>query len=98
MIRSFDDTGTEDIFKRVASKLARKTLPANLHKSAKRKLEMIHFSTNIKDLKSPPGNHPEKLDGDLAEYWSIRVNDQWRIVFQWSVSFADKVQIIDYHK
>ena len=98
MIRSFGDTGTADIFNRVASKQARKTLPAALWKSAKRKLEMIHFSTNVRDLKNPPGNHLEKLEGDLANYWSIRVNDQWRIIFQWSISFADKVQIIDYHK
>ena len=88
MIRSFGNPATEDIFNRVDSKQARRLLPVDLHKVAKRKLEMVHYAISVKDLKNPPGNHLEKLEGKLEGYWSVRINDQWRIIFVWDVSFS----------
>ena len=97
MIRCFRDSGTEGIFKRLESKEARRVLPVNLHRIAKRKLEMIHFAVTINDLRNPPGNHLEKLVGNLRDWWSIRINDQWRVVFKWANDAAEGVYIVDYH-
>lgn len=58
---------------------------------------MIHKSINLKDLRTPPGNRLEKLSGDRAGQWSIRINDQWRICFEWHDEDAYDVEITDYH-
>ena len=58
---------------------------------------MINNSQNLKDLKIPPSNHLEKLKGDLKGYYSIRINDKWRIIFSWSSGNAYEVEIADYH-
>ncbi|GIV63832.1 MAG: type II toxin-antitoxin system RelE/ParE family toxin [Chloroflexota bacterium] len=63
----------------------------------KRKLNMLHAATTLKDLKSPPGNHLEKLTGERQGQWSIRVNDQYRICFRWQNGDAYDVEITDYH-
>ncbi len=65
---------------------------------ARRKLRMLNNSQNIIDLKIPPSNNLEKLKGALREYHSIRINDQWRIIFKWNNGNASEVEIIDYHK
>ena len=64
---------------------------------ARRKLLMVNNAGRLEDLKSPPGNRLEALKGELAGKHSIRINDQWRIVFRWTANGPDEVEIIDYH-
>jgi len=59
---------------------------------------MLNNSLDINDLRTPPANRLEKLSGSLSEFYSIRINDQWRIIFKWSEGHAFEVQIADYHK
>ncbi len=94
MIRSFGDKETEKIWKGEYSK----KLPANIQPIARRKLRMINNALDINDLRIPPGNRLEKLSGSLEGFWSIRINIQWRIIFQWADNHSHEVQIIDYHK
>ena len=93
-IRSFKDRDTEIFFEK--GTLPRKKGWAHTSKSAKRKLDMLHYSKSIKDLKSPPNNRLESLKGKLKGYYSIRINDQWRIIFKWDKEPYD-VKIVDYH-
>lgn len=74
-----------------------KGLPNEIQNIARRKLRMINNSVNIADLRIPPANRLEKLSGKLKDYYSIRINDQWRIIFQWNAGNATDVEIIDYH-
>jgi proteic killer suppression protein len=78
-------------------KKAFRSIPQNIHAAAIRKLDMLNAAAFLDDLKSPPGNRLEALEDDLLGFHSIRVNDQWRIVFRWQGSDAFEVQIIDYH-
>lgn len=71
--------------------------PIEIQKIGRRKLRMLHNSQNIADLRIPPSNRLEKLSGNLNDYYSIRINDQWRIIFQWDNGQASEVEIIDYH-
>ncbi len=66
-------------------------------KIALKKLDMIDYANSLEDLRQPPGNRLERLKGDLHGYYSIRINDQWRIIFRWSENGATEVEIIDYH-
>ncbi len=66
-------------------------------RAAKRKLEAVHAAHRLEDLRVPPANRLEKLRGDLKEYHSIRVNDQWRVIFRWQDGDAHGVRIVDYH-
>jgi proteic killer suppression protein len=68
-----------------------------LQEIARRKLRMLNNSQNIMDLQIPPSNKLEKLKGNLKGYHSIRINDQWRIIFKWINGNAEKVEILDYH-
>lgn len=72
-------------------------IPIEIQQIARRKLRMIHNSINIADLRIPPSNRLEKLSGNLRGYYSIRINDQWRIIFQWKNKSALQVEIKDYH-
>ena len=72
-----------------------KELPNVIQEIARRKLRMLNNSIDIKDLMIPPSNRLEKLKGELKEYYSIRINDQWRIVFMWEKGNASDVKIID---
>jgi proteic killer suppression protein len=93
MIRSFADEQTERLFNRLpVKKLARP-----LQRAALRKLVLLDAAEALDDLRVPPGNRLEKLAGDRAGQYSIRVNDQWRICFQWSDRDAYEVEITDYH-
>jgi proteic killer suppression protein len=74
-----------------------KSLTTDLQEIARRKLRMLSNSQNIMDLQVPPSNRLEKLKGNLKEYYSIRVNDQWRIIFKWDKGNAADVEILDYH-
>lgn len=97
MIISFADQATSDIFNGIESKQARKRLPIEFWKSACRKLDQIDSIIALEELKVPPGNRLEKLQGDRENQMSIRINDQYRICFTWSEVGAVNVEIIDYH-
>ena len=93
MIVSFGDKTTQKIWdgERV------KGFSTNIQDVARRKLRMLNNSVDIKDLMIPPSNRLEKLKGRLKDFYSIRVNDQWRIIFRWDNGNAYDVQLIDYH-
>lgn len=74
-----------------------KRLPKELQEIARRKLRMLNNSQNLTDLRVPPANRLEKLKGNYKNYYSIRINDQWRIIFKWNNGNASEVEIIDYH-
>jgi len=71
--------------------------PLEIQSIGRRKLRMINNSQNIQDLTIPPSNRLEKLKGQFKDYYSIRINDQWRIIFRWDNGNASDVEIIDYH-
>ncbi len=97
MIRSFRDSGTEDLFNGHNSKAARKTCPVSLQSIAVRKLDQLDSAETLDDLRIPPGNRLESLSGDLSGRFSIRINQQYRVCFEWTSSGPDDVEIIDYH-
>ena len=97
MIKSFRGTATEDIFDGTQSKAARKALPIVLHLKAHRLLDLINGAASLNDLAIPPGNRLEPLKGDRKGFHSIRINDQYRIVFRWLGADAEEVEIVDYH-
>jgi proteic killer suppression protein len=97
MIVSFGDRATEDLFhNRPTSRALR--FPRDVIDAAMVKMDMLNGSASVLDLRSPPGNRLEALKGDLKGYHSIRVNDQWRLVFRWEDNNAHGVRLIDYHK
>ena len=93
MIKSFSNKETEKIWNGIQSK----KLPSEIQNVARRKLRMINNAQNITDLRIPSANHLEKLSGNLSGLYSIRINNQWRILFNWENDNAYEVQIIDYH-
>jgi toxin HigB-1 len=94
MINTFGSKETEKIWKgeRV------KNLPLEIQHIGRRKLRMLNNSHNLVDLRVPPSNKLEKLSGKMNDLYSIRINDQWRIVFRWEDGIANEVTILDYHK
>ena len=96
MIESFGNALAEDLFEHKNSK-ATKAFPPELRRAARRKLQYLHEAADLRDLKAPPGNRLEGLKGDCKGFHSIRINDQWRVVFRWSGGNAFDVQIVDYH-
>jgi proteic killer suppression protein len=93
VIKTFKDAETQKIYQRERSR----KLPSDIQQVALRKLRMINNAININDLRVPPANHLEKLSGDKEGKYSIRINDQWRICFEWKNSDAFNVEIADYH-
>ena len=93
MIKSFKDAEAERIFRRERSR----KLPPEIQPVALRKLRMLNNAQTLNDLRVPPANRLEKLSGDRAGQHSIRINDRWRICFEWRGSDAYKVEIVDYH-
>lgn len=93
MIISFGSKDTEKVWQgeRVAK------WPTEIQQIGRRKLRMLNNSQNIADLRVPPSNRLEKLSGNLKDYYSIRINDQWRIIFKWETAQASAVEITDYH-
>jgi proteic killer suppression protein len=93
MIISFGDKQTQKIWEgeRV------KGLSTEIQELARRKLRMLNNSNDLNDLMIPPSNRLEKLKGDLKEFYSIRINNQWRIIFKWKNNNAELVETIDYH-
>ncbi|MBK9165556.1 MAG: type II toxin-antitoxin system RelE/ParE family toxin [Acidobacteria bacterium] len=97
MIASFADKATEDIFNGVNSTAARRRLPKGLWKVAFRKLDQVDSATVLNDLRVPPGNMLEALKAERFGQHSIRINDQYRICFEWTPNGAEQVEIVDYH-
>ena len=93
MIKTFASKETEKLFLREASR----TLPTDIQRKARLKLEILDAAEKIDDLKVPPGNRLEKLSGDRQGQHNIRINDQWRICFVWKAGDAYSVEIVDYH-
>lgn len=96
MIASFRDPATEALFHGERGKAIRR-LPPEIRSAAVRKLDMLNAARELGDLRAPPGNRLEALKGDLRGMHSIRVNDQWRVVFRWEAGDAHDVEIVDYH-
>jgi proteic killer suppression protein len=97
MILGFADAETEAIYNGSGGKSVRRLLPKELWPLARRKLDRVNAAADVKDLRDPPGNRLESLKGDLAGFFSIRINDQYRIVFRFSGGNAAEVRIADYH-
>ena len=93
MIHSFADRDTERLFRREPVR----RFPGELQRTMLRKLGLVDAAENLEDLRVPPGNRLEKLRGRRAGQHSIRINDQWRICFQWKDGNAYDVEIVDYH-
>jgi proteic killer suppression protein len=93
VIKTFKDAETEKIYQRERSR----KLPPDIQQVALRKLRMVNNSINLNDLRVPPANRLEKLSGNRAGQYSVRINDQWRICFEWRGSDAFNVEITDYH-
>jgi toxin HigB-1 len=97
MIISFNDEATEDIFNGIASKKALKACPQNRWDVARRKLDQLNVAARLDDLRIPPGNQLEALQGDREGQHSIRMNQQYRICFVWTEDGPIQVEIVDYH-
>jgi proteic killer suppression protein len=93
VIRSFGSRETRKLFQRERVK----RLPPSIHRVALRKLRILHRATNLRDLRVPPSNRLEALKGNRAGQYSIRINDQFRICFEWTAGDAFEVEIVDYH-
>lgn len=97
MILDFADQATEDIFHGNSTKAARRCLPPGLWPVARRKLDRLNHAREPRDLADPPGNRLEALKGDYTGFFSMRINDQYRIVFRFERGDAREVGIVDYH-
>jgi proteic killer suppression protein len=94
MIVSFGSKETDQIWH--GSQV--KKIPNEVQKVGRRKLRMLNNAQNLTDLKIPPSNKLERLKGKAKDFYSIRINDQWRIIFRWQNGHAYEVEIVDYHK
>lgn len=93
MIKTFGDKESEKIWNGIRSK----KLPNEIQDVARRKLRMLNNVQDVNDLRIPPANRLEKLIGNLEDYYSIRINNQWRIIFRWINNDAYEIRIVDYH-
>jgi proteic killer suppression protein len=96
MIRSFSNRLASDLFADRKTKSTR-TFPPELRRAARRKLLYLHDAAKLNDLAVPPGNRLEKLRGEFEGLHSIRINDQWRLLFKWESGNAEEVAVLDYH-
>jgi len=96
VIVGFGDRATEALYHGEGGRAVRK-IPPDVRRAALRKLDMLDAARRLEDLRSPPGNRLELLRGDLAGFYSIRVNDRWRVVFRWLDGDVDRVSVVDYH-
>ena len=97
MIRGFGNQLAEDLYYDRRTKATR-SFPPELRRIARRKILFLHDAAELRDLRSPPGNKIEALRGDRKGSHSIRINDQWRVVFVWKGSDAYEVEVVDYHR
>lgn len=93
MILSFGSKDTEMVWVGIRVK----KIPPEVQQVGRRKLRMLNNAVDLVDLRIPPANRLEKLSGNLKEFYSIRINDQWRVIFKWNSGNALEVEIIDYH-
>ena len=93
MIVSFGSRDTEQIWQGIRVK----KLPTEIQEIGRRKLRMLNNAVDLTDLRIPPANRLEKLSGRFKAFYSIRINDQWRIIFKWNAGNASEVKIVDYH-
>ena len=93
MIVSFGSKDSEKIWNGIVVKKP----SIEIQQIARRKLRMLNNSQNLNDLRIPPSNRLEKLSGNFKKFYSIRINNQWRIVFMWENGNANEVQVVDYH-
>jgi proteic killer suppression protein len=93
MIISFGNSDTEKIWNGIRVR----KLPVEIQNIGRRKLRMVNNSVDLADLRIPPSNRLEKLSGKLKDFYSIRINDQWRIIFKWNSGNAFEAEITDYH-
>ena len=96
MIEGFANALAEDLFDDKRTRATR-AFPPEFRRAARRKLLYLHDAAELKDLRVPPGNRLESLKGDWKGYHSIRITDQWRVVFRWQGASAYDVRIVDYH-
>jgi toxin HigB-1 len=96
MIINFADKSTEDIFNGLDTKAARR-IPQTIWKAARLRLDALDAAKQLQDLKFPPGNRLELLKGNISGHYSIRINDQFRIIFRWISGDILDVEITDYH-
>ena len=97
MIRGFGNQLAEDLYYDRKTKATR-SFPPELRRIARRKILFLHDAAELRDLRSPPGNKLEALRGDRNGSHSIRINDQWRVVFVWKGSDDYEVEVVDYHR
>jgi proteic killer suppression protein len=93
MIASFGNKETEKIWQGYRVK----NIPLTIQEVGRRKLRMINNAFDLADLRIPPANRLEKLSGSLKNFYSVRINDQWRVIFKWDAGHASEVEIVDYH-
>jgi toxin HigB-1 len=93
VIKSFADDETRKVFELIPSR----KLPGDIQTRAKVKLDQLHAASELNHLRIPPSNRLERLSGTLRRFHSIRINQQWRIVFVWKDNHAQEVSITDYH-
>lgn len=93
MIKNFGDKESEKIWNGIRST----KLPNEIQDAMRRKFRMLNSAQDLNDLRIPPANRLEKMKGNLVGYYSIRINNQWRIIFQWESNDAYDVQTVDYH-
>lgn len=96
MIESFGNALAEDLFDDKRTRATR-SFPPELRRAARRKLLYLYDAAELRDLRMPPGNRLESLKGDWKGFQSIRINDQWRVIFRWQGGNAFDVRIVDYH-
>ena len=96
MIETFGNALAEDLFDDKKTRATR-AFPPKLRRAARRKLLYLHDAAGLKDLAVPPGNRLERLKGRWKGLYSIRINDQWRVMFRWRGGNAFDVQVVDYH-
>jgi proteic killer suppression protein len=94
-IRGFADEATETFFR--TGRIRKRVRWASVRDVAARKLDMLHYAVDLNDLRVPAGNRLELLRGELAGLHSVRINDQWRVIFKWRTGGPEEVQITDYH-
>lgn len=97
VIRSFRNRGSQDVFDGLDTRDARKTCPRAVWRVARRKLDQVNRVVDLHELSAPPGNRLERLRGDRQGQHSIRINDQYRVCFDWKNGDAHEVEITDYH-
>lgn len=97
VIRSFADAASEDLFNGIDSRRARAACPIMLWQIVRRKLTQINRVRDLRELAVPPGKRLERLKGNRRGQYSIRINEQYRVCFRWEGSYADEVEVTDYH-